>query len=156
VALILDESKWLTVAMGAAFLTVAFTLYRQRHIASAPEAATLSAMTLGFAVTIGVMACGHLLAVTLELLSGTLVGSAPLLSAIGVGLAVPSGWLLVHALRTFGRIHGSSTLILNGWLTVTQRRWAFRTCPLRFRVCSTWRIRSAVGAACGGRLPGRP
>jgi hypothetical protein len=117
--LILDESKWLTVAMSAAFLTVSVLLYRHRRTNLAPEARILAALTLLFAVMISVMAFGHLLAVTIKVLTSTLRGSALVVYAIGVVLAAPSWWLLVHAVRTFDHIHSRSTLILNGALAVT-------------------------------------
>ena len=115
----LDESKWLTVAMGAAFLTVSLLLLRHRRTNPTPEARTLAALTVMFAVTISVMAFGHLLAISIKLATGTLRGSVPVVYAIGVVLAVPSWWLLVHAVRTFDRIRNRGTLILNGSLAVT-------------------------------------
>ena len=118
-SLILDESKWLTVAMGTAILAVTLKLYRQRRTIVTTEARLLSAMTLVFAGTISVMAFGHLLAVTLKLLNGTLSGSPPVLYMIGVALAVPSWSLLFHTLRQFNQIHSRATLFLNGWLAIT-------------------------------------
>ena len=117
-ALILDESKWLTVAMGAAFLTVALRLYQHRRTDLASDARTLAALTLVFAATISVMAFGHLLAVTIKVLSSTAQAPALTLYAIGVILAIPSWWLLVHAIRTFTRIRSGRTLALNGALAV--------------------------------------
>jgi hypothetical protein len=117
--LILDESKWLTVAMGAGFLTVALMLYRHRRTNLAAEARILAALTLVFAVAIGVMAFGHLLAVTVKMLTSTMRGPALVAYAIGVVLTVPSWWLVAHAVRTFSQIRSRRTLVLNGWLSVT-------------------------------------
>jgi hypothetical protein len=117
--LVLDESKWLTVSMGTAFLTVTLLLYRYRRRNLSPQTRTLAALTLMFAVTISVMAFGHLLAVTVTMLTSTLRGSALVVYGVGVALAVPSWWLLVHALRTFDQIRSRRTLILNGALSFT-------------------------------------
>lgn len=113
-ALVLDESKWLTIAMGTAFLAVVLTLAVQRGARIAAEARILGAMTLLFAVTISVMAFGHLLAVTVKLMQGTLVGSTPGFYAIGVALALPSWWLLAHTLTRFRQAANRTTLALNG------------------------------------------
>lgn len=115
-SLILDESKWLTLAMGAALLCSGSMLYRHRRSTPRREDRILSAMTLLFAVTIGVMAFGHLLAVSLKLLNGTLVGSRPAFYLIGLVLAIPSWWLWAHAIREFGRAPGRKTLGLNASL----------------------------------------
>ncbi len=64
VALIVDESKWLTASMGFAMLAVTVLLYRQRHSALPTRPRLLAAMNLFFGATIGTMAFGHLLAVT--------------------------------------------------------------------------------------------
>jgi|SRR5919109_289025 hypothetical protein len=117
--LILDESKWLTVAMAAAFLIVALLVFRHRRTNLAPDTRTLAALTLLFAVTISVMAFGHLLAVTVKALTSTMRGPALSVYAIGVVLAVPSWWLLVHAVRTFRQIRSRRTLVLNGLVAVT-------------------------------------
>jgi hypothetical protein len=74
VALMVDESKWLTAAMGCAMLAVAILLYRHRHAGLTARRRASAAMNLFFGVTIGVMAFGHLLAVTAKLASGTLQG----------------------------------------------------------------------------------
>lgn len=116
-AVVLDESKWLTFSMGGAFIAIALMLYRFRRAALRDR--ILGAMTLLFAVTISGMAFGHLLAVTIKLIAGTLVGSVPALYVIGIALAVPSWWLLLHTLRAFSKLHSLTTLKLNAWLVVT-------------------------------------
>jgi hypothetical protein len=116
-AVILDESKWLTFSMGVAFLAAALMLYRFRRAELRDR--VLGAMTLLFATTISAMAFGHLLAVTIKLIAGTLVGPVAVFYGIGIALAVPAWWLLLHALRVFGRLHSPTTLWLNGWLVVT-------------------------------------
>lgn len=121
VAFIVDESKWLTFSMGLALLVVAILVYRYRHSGLTVRQRVLAAMNLFFGVTIGIMALGHLLAVTTKLALGTLEGSIPLFYMIGIILAVPSWWLIYHTRRLLapGDEHGRTTLVLNAWLAVT-------------------------------------
>ena len=120
VALIVDESKWLTVSMGAAILAVTILLGRRRHSGIPAQRRVLAAMVLFFGATIGTMAFGHLLAVSTKLALGTLEGSIPRLYLIGVALAVPSWWLIHHARVVLASDdHGRATLALNAWLAIT-------------------------------------
>ncbi len=121
VALVLDESKWMTASMGVALLVVAGLIYRQRRSDLAARRLVLSAMSLYFGVTIGLMAFGHLLAVTIRLAMRNLDGPIPLLYAIGIALAVPSWWLIYDTARVVQPAdhHGRVTLRLNAWLAVT-------------------------------------
>ncbi len=121
IALIVDEGKWLTASMGLALMGVAILFYRYRHSDVELRRRVLAAMNLFFAVTIGTMAFGHLLAVTAKLATGTLrEGSIIVFYLIGIVLAVPSWWLIVHTRRILvDEDHGRSTIILNTWLAVT-------------------------------------
>lgn len=132
VALIVDESKWLTASMGLALASVAGLLYRQRHSDLPVRRRILAAMTLFFAVTIGTMALGHLSAVTVKLASGTLEGSVVRLYAIGIAVAVPSWWLIYHTRRvlTCGDDHGRMTLGLNAWVAITLLALGLHNLPL--------------------------
>jgi hypothetical protein len=116
-AVIVDESRWLAFSMGGAFLAVAVMLYRSRRAALRDR--VLGAMTLLFAFTISAMALGHLLAVTIKLVADTLVGPVAVFYLIGLALAVPSWWLLIHTLKAFSTLHSSTNLKLTGWLVVT-------------------------------------
>jgi hypothetical protein len=131
VALIVDESKWLPVSMGLSLLAVSFLLYRHRH-SDIPARHRISAgMNLFFGVTIATMAFGHLLAVTAKLALGTLEGPIPLFYVIGVALAVPSWWLVYHALGLFvGGEHGRASLVLNAWLAITLLAMGLHNLPL--------------------------
>src|SRR5687767_5729283 len=118
VALIVDESKWLTASMGLALLAVTVLLRRHRRSDLPARRRILAAMNLFFGVTIGTMAFGHLLAVTTKLARRTLEGPVPLFYLIGIALAVPSGWLIRHTRRMLpsGDAHGRATVVLNAWL----------------------------------------
>lgn len=132
VALIVDESKWLTASMGLALAVVTSLLHRQRHSDLPTRRRILAAMNLFFAVTIGTMAFGHLSAVTAKLASGTLEGSVGWLYAIGIAVAVPSWWLICHTRRVLssGDDHGRATLGLNAWVSITLLALGLHNLPL--------------------------
>ena len=114
IAPILDEGRWLAVSLIAAMIGVTILLSRRRHEPLQARRRILAAMSLGAGLTIGTMAFGHLLAVTVKLLAGTLAGPAPWLYMIGFMLAVPSWWLILHAPRIGASPdHDRRTLILN-------------------------------------------
>lgn len=130
-ALIVDESKWLTASMGMALLALTVLLYRHRHADLPVRRRVLAAMTLFFGVTIGTMASGHLLAVTTKLALGTLEGSTPVFYAIGIALALPAGWLILHTRAVLASDdHGRRTLILNAWLATTLLALGLHNLPL--------------------------
>jgi hypothetical protein len=131
-ALIVDESKWLPASMGSALLAVTILLYRRRYLDLPTRRRVMSAMNLFFGVTIGTMAFGHLLAVTTKRALGTLEGSILMLYVIGIILAVPSWWLVHHAIRILSSDadHGRMTLVLNGWLALTLVAFGIHNLPL--------------------------
>lgn len=135
VALIVDESKWLTASMGLAFLVVSTQLYRHRHSGLPQRAARrgiLAAMHLFFGVTIGTMAFGHLLAVTTKLALGRLQGSILVLYGIGTVLAIPS-WGLIYQTREVlasDDKHGRATVVLNAWLAIALLARGIHNLPL--------------------------
>lgn len=130
--LVVDESKWLPAAMGLALLAVAALLYRHRAAAVPLRRRVLAAMNLFFGVTIGIMAAGHLLAVSTKLSWRTLEGSPPLLYAIGVALTVPAWWLAAHAWRLPAAVdeRPRTTLGLDLWLIVTLLVMGLHNLPL--------------------------
>ena len=118
--------------MGFALLAITILLYRHRHSDFPARRRLLAAMNLFFGVTIGTMAFGHLLAVTTKLVLGTLVGSILVFYVIGTGLAVPSWWLIHHALNVLAsdHDHGRTTLVLNAWLAITLLALGIHNLPL--------------------------
>ncbi len=132
VALIVDESKWLTVSMTLAVLMVIFLVFRHRNSAFPNQRRVMAAMNMFFGTMIGAMAFGHLLAVTTKLLTGTLEGSVALFYAIGVALAAPAWWLILHSLQMVVSTEddGRKTLGLNAWLTVTLLALGLHNLPL--------------------------
>ena len=131
-ALVVDEGKWLTASMGLALLAIAILLYRSRRSEIPAPRLVLAAMNLFFGLTIGTMAFGHLAAVTAKLALGTLEGSVPVFYAIGIALAMPSWWLIVHTRNILASDdgHGRATLGLTGWLTITLLALGIHNLPL--------------------------
>jgi hypothetical protein len=132
VALIVDESKWLTVSMGFGLLAVALLLYVRRHSDLPAQRRVLAAMNLFFGVMIGTMAFGHLLAVTTKLAVGTLEGPILLFYVIGIVLAVPSWWLIYHTRKILASDseHRRAPLVLNAWLAITLLVLGIHNLPL--------------------------
>jgi hypothetical protein len=132
IALIVDESNWLPVSMSLALLSITILLYRLRHSNLTARQRILAAMNLFFGITIGIMALGHLLAVTTKLTLKTLEGSVLMFYAIGIVVAVPSWWLIYHTLRApaAGEDHGRAPLMLNAWLAITLLLLGIHNLPL--------------------------
>jgi hypothetical protein len=120
VSAILNESGWFVVSLGVALAAVAGLLVRLRRSALPGHQVVLAALNLSAGITIGCMAFGHLLAVTTKLQLGTLVGSVPLLYAIGIALAVPSWWTIAHTARLARGVDDlRRTVRLHAWLVAT-------------------------------------
>jgi hypothetical protein len=131
VAIVMDESKWLTASMVLAALATGWLVRRHRAPAGGARSLIAAAMNLFFAVTIGTMAFGHLFVVTIKLLQGTLEGSRVVLYAIGVALAIPSWWLIRHAPRLADSTSaGPKAIALNAWLGVTLLFLGLHNLPL--------------------------
>ena len=132
VALIVDESQWLAASTAIALLAATAMVIRQRRSALSVRRRVLAAMNLFFGVMIGVMAFGHLLAVTTKLTTGTLDGPIQLFYLIGVVLAVPSWWLIVHTRRLLvpNERPGPTTLALNAAVAVTLIGLGVQNLPL--------------------------
>ncbi len=120
-ALLVDEGKWLTPSLGIALLAAAILVYRSRDLDVPGRHRVLAAMNLFYGMTIGTMAFGHLLAVSIKLVDGTLQGSVLKFYAIGVALAIPSWWLVYHAWRSVAPASRGrdATPALNIWLAIT-------------------------------------
>ena len=132
VALIVDESKWLTASMAVAMLAATALMIRRRRSALSARRRVLAAMNLFFGVMIGMMAFGHLLAVTTKLVTGTLDGPVLVFYLIGVVLAAPSWWLIVHTRKLLApdQRPGSATLALNGAVAVILLGLGLQNLPL--------------------------
>ena len=130
VALIVDEGKWLTASMGIGLLAVSMLIYSYRLSDVPLRRRVLAAMNLFFGVMIGMMAFGHLLAVTTKLVLGTLEGPVLLFYVIGIVLAVPSWWIIHHTKSILTTNNKQKTLVLNAWLAITLLALGIHNLPL--------------------------
>lgn len=120
-ALVVDEGKWLPASIAMAALAAGWRL--RGGEGDPPLRPRIdAALTLSFAVMIGVMAFGHLAAVTTKLALGTLDGSLLVFYGIGAALAAPSWWLTLHEARGTQpptAAHVATAVRLTIWLAVT-------------------------------------
>lgn len=130
-ALIIDEGKWLTVAMAVALVALATLAWRHRHSTHPRRDLVMAGMNLFVGVTLATMGIGHLLAVTAKLALGTLEGVPLLLYPIGIAVSVPS-WLIVRHTRELLRSGdvGGRTAGLNAWLAGTLAVLGLHNLPL--------------------------
>lgn len=96
---VLEESKWLPASFAVCILVLVAWGLRRRRRNLPPAIEILCALNLCYGCLIGVMAIGHLLAVTIKISRGTLEGSPVLLYPLGVALALPAWWLALQAGR---------------------------------------------------------
>lgn len=98
VAAILNEGAWLTWSMALGFVVVGLSTRKHWH-ALPTRVLVLSGMNRFYGCMIGTMAAGHLLAVTIKAVQGTLEPSLWLMYLLGLVLAVPAWWLAAGAYR---------------------------------------------------------
>ena len=150
--LLLDEGKWLTASMLLSLILVAWAVRRHRHVLP-NRSQILLAMNLFWGCTIGMMAFGHLLGVTIKLMQGTLNGSWQLLYSLGIMLAIPSWWLAARAIRyvTAEERFGSRLASLNAALGITLLALGLPNLPLAlpaaWNLAYQFHSRRAVGWA---------
>jgi len=91
---ILADGHWLALAMVVGAGAVALRVFRRPGVGQRPANVALDTF---YGCMIGVMASGHLLAVTVKMLLGSLEGSPWLLYPLGLVLLVPSIGLVAGA-----------------------------------------------------------
>jgi hypothetical protein len=124
-ALIVDEAKWLPLAMTLGAAAVALVVARHRG----ERYVVMAAMNLFAGVMLAVMGGGHVLAVTTKLVQGTLGGSPAVLYPIGIVVLVPSCLMIGHT-RAILADGGARTTLLNGWLALTLAALGLHNLPL--------------------------
>jgi hypothetical protein len=132
VALILDENKWLTIAILLSIVAVTVLVCR-RYRQSLPERMKiLEAMNMFGGWLIGIMSFGHLLAVTVKASQGDLRGSLPILYPLGLVLAIPSWWIVFRVGRYMRQEERfkKRLLSLNVWLAVSLLALGLHNWPL--------------------------
>ena len=131
-AAVLNEGAWLAWSMALSIAMVGVLAMRPRWRAATSRTRVLSAMNLFYGVMIGTMGSGHLLAVTLKLVQGTLEPSVWLMYPLGLVLAVPGWWLAAAAWRSITDSPGTETIAmrLNAWLGVSLLVLGLQNLPL--------------------------
>ena len=140
------------VAMAIAFIAAAARLRTDRHTVP-NRLGVLRALTLFYGVMIGIMASGHLIAVSIIAARGTLQGSPWFLYPLGLALAVPAWWLAAEALR--GGLEDPRglrrTVGLNGWLSIALMAIGLHNWPIAapavLNIAYRFQTQRAVGAA---------
>jgi hypothetical protein len=120
VEFLLDDRRWLFTSMLLSTIAVAMSLGRRRVHGLPDRLKILWAMNLFYGCMIGTMALGHLTAVTIKTVQGTLNGSLWVVYPLGFALAIPAWWLAFRAERYVTREDRYSKRIvaLNSWLGV--------------------------------------
>ena len=115
---VLDEGKWLFAAMLFAGLAVLVTHSRVLRMSGRRE--VMRALNVFYGCMIGTMGIGHLAAVSVKMVQGTLEGSPVMLYPLGLALAIPAWWLAGRAKRyvLVEERYGRRLVMLNGWLAV--------------------------------------
>src|SRR5688572_10697086 len=130
--LVLDEGKWLFAAMLVSLIAVVALIGIRRRTGSPRRIEILRGMNLFYGCMIGIMAFGHLLAVTVKVGRGELRGSLWVLLPLGFALAVPAWWLAIRAARLAeeGEAWRRSTAALNAWLGIALLALGLLNAPL--------------------------
>lgn len=118
VELVLDESKWIFASVVLSILVVVVSLCQRE--APLHRSEILLAMNLLYGCMIGTMGLGHLLAVTVRMVQGTLQGSWLILYPLGLVLAVPAWWLVFRVPRYVMEEdrYRNRMVALNAWLGI--------------------------------------
>ena len=99
VEFLLDDRRWLFTSMLLSTIAVVVSLADDACTACLHRLEILWAMNLFYGCMIGTMALGHLTAVTVKTVQGTLEGSLWMLYPLGLALAIPAWWLAFRAER---------------------------------------------------------
>ena len=151
-AFIVGEGNWLPMAMTAALIASGFLFIGSSTSALSSRARVLATMNLFVGVMLMVMGIGHLLAVTVKLLQGSLRGGPLLLYAIGVAIILPSFFIIRHTPRLLrGDGDRAATTTLHGWLAATLLILGVINTPLAipalFSIAYAHHSRRAIGVA---------
>ncbi|MCH9651493.1 MAG: hypothetical protein K0U98_24920 [Deltaproteobacteria bacterium] len=151
---LVDESKWFFVSLVVASVLTTLVLAHQRRRGLGPDLLVPWALNLFYGCTIGTMAFGHILAVTIKLFQGTLDASpvmTVLLYGIGFALAIPAGSLVASTWR-FPKDEPRAQhqgMVFNLWLGATLLVLGLHNfvlaVPALFNIAYRFHTRRAVG-----------
>ena len=120
--LILKEDVWFAFATSVGLVAILALIAHQRQQQRSKWTIAAAALNLFFGLWIGIMGIGHLVAVTIKAVLGTLPANVHLWIAIPLGfaLAVPGWWLtaLVRGLLAGDQGCRHQAMWLNAWLAV--------------------------------------
>jgi hypothetical protein len=118
-ALIVGEGNWLPLAMGSAFIAIGGLFLATKGSAVPLRQHILALMNLFTGVMLLIMGIGHLLAVIVKSLQGTLRGSALLFYAIGIAIVLPAWFIVRHTRAILAAGDSRTTVKLNAWMAIT-------------------------------------
>jgi hypothetical protein len=116
VDLVLSEHIW---PLGSLLFSMALvSILIRKQVPAGGRSRVIWAMNTIYGCFIGTMACGHLLAVTVKLVSGTLRGSPLFLYPLGLVLAIPAWWLVFGTAYVDEDWNKRRIVALNAWIGV--------------------------------------
>ena len=123
ISLLVDESKWFAPSVFLGIIAGFWHFLKYGRLTNSLHLRINLAMNIIFGVLIFVMSFGHLLAVTIKLIMGTLVGSTGLFYLIGIVLITPA-FLLIRTTRRISitgnsRSYRNKLTGINVWLIIT-------------------------------------
>jgi len=153
IGLVLDEANWMPFAMVVSVIAVAVIVRRCRRQGVPQRASTQCGLDLFYGSMLGIMASGHLLAVTVKGVQGLLEGSPWFLYSFGLALALPAWWLVVAGgrLRSTQGPTRRTPLALNAWLGMMLMALGLQNWPLAvpsvLNIAYRFHVRPATGLA---------
>jgi hypothetical protein len=132
VEFLLDDRRWLFSSILLSAVAVVVSLSGRRGHGLPDRLEILWAMNVFYGCMIGTMSLGHLTAVTVKAVQGTLEGSLWILYPLGLALTIPAWWLAVRAERYVKREdrYGKRIVALNSWLGVCLVGFGLHNLPL--------------------------
>lgn len=119
--LLLNAALWFPAAIAIATAATATLVRRHARRGVARRVTILCALNLFYGCVVGIMASGHLVAVTIRAVEGTLSqGLTWFLYPLGLVLAIPAWWLAGSVGRLSRREAATRrrVLVLNLWLAI--------------------------------------
>ena len=120
--LLLNEDLWFPTATAIALVAVMVLVFKQRRLNISRMIKVMCSLNLFYGLVIGIMGVGHLLAVTIKTVLGTLPPSTNgwFVFPLGLALAIPGWWLVttVGGLTRNEKRTRLKAVALNVWLGI--------------------------------------
>ena len=118
--IVLNEDLWFPTATVVALIAVITLIARQWKLNITKRTKVACSLNLFYGFVIGIMGFGHLLAVTIKTVQGTLPSSTNMwfVYPLGFALVIPAWWLVacVGGLRRDEKAARLKVIGLNAWL----------------------------------------